>query len=425
MPGPDPQIIERRALRNAERRRRQQRTLVTVGVVVGLTVALCAVAAWAVVSSRRDAPETTRAATTLLAGAGATASGDSTPTGSAASTGGATPGSATVTSATAAAPESGPETVTVAAVGDMIFDRRVKTLIASGGGKAPLSRVARLLRRADITIGNLESPLSDGGTRNAKKDVTFRGDPRAISGLSASGFDLLSIANNHVLDYGPDALADTCAALDDAGIAHAGAGKNQAAAWKPAVVRTGDTSTAYLAYSFIVPAGFVAQSNRAGLASGRWDFSAVEKAIAKAKRANDYVVVSIHWGVEYKDNANAEQVRVARRCIDAGADMVLAHHPHVIQGIEIYKKRLIAYSLGDFVFDHYSRKTGESFILTASLTPKGVTAIKITPTYLDTYGRPAVVKGAAADAILSRLKRISAVHGTSVVIKGDTASVKR
>ncbi len=126
------------------------------------------------------------------------------------------------------------------------------------------------------------------------------------------------------------------------------------------------------------------------------------------------MIVSFHWGVEYKDNANAEQIKVAHRCIDAGADMVLAHHPHVIQGLEIYKKRLIAYSLGDFVFDHYSRKTGESFILNADMGPNGVDNIKVTPTYLDGYGRPAVVKGPQADAILTRLKKISKPHGTTV-----------
>ena len=105
--------------------------------------------------------------------------------------------------------------------------------------------------------------------------------------------------------------------------------------------------------------------------------------------------------------------------------MVLSHHPHVIQGLEIYKKRLIAYSLGDFVFDHYSRKTGESFILNAEMGPSGVANIKVTPTYLDGYGRPAVVRGDEAAVILKRLKKISKPHGTTIVISGDTATVKQ
>ena len=424
MPGPTLQTLDRRSLRTAAQRRRR-RTVTTI-LGAGVLVLVLGGTAWAVLSATKSDSAT--------ATAPAAPSGESLPAGTTAATGApGAAGPATVPTASAAATQtssanatsSGPATITVAAVGDMIFDRRVKTLIDKSGGAAPLARVASRLAKADLAIGNLESSLSDGGKKNAEKDVTFRGDPRAIDGLSAAGFDFLSLANNHVLDYGPDALADSVTALDDAGIGHAGAGEDQAAAWKPAVVETGDASTAYLAFGFIVPAGFIAQPDRAGMASGKWDVGLIEKAIRKAKKDHDYVIVSFHWGVEYKDNANAQQVDVAHRCIDAGADMVLAHHPHVIQGLEVYKDRLIAYSLGDFVFDHYSRKTGESFILGAELGPDGVANIKVTPTYLDTYGRPAVVKGAAASAILKRLKKISAPHGTTLVIDGDTARVEQ
>lgn len=317
-----------------------------------------------------------------------------------------------------------PATITISAVGDMIFDRRVKELIRASGGSAPLRHVADLLGRADLTIGNLESPLSDGGAMDADKDVTFRGDPRAISGLVASGFDFLSIANNHVLDYGPEALADTVSALDDAGIAHAGAGADRDAAWKPAVVELQrGTTAAYLAFSHILPPGFVATSSKAGLAQGRNNMDNVTEAVRAAKDEYDYVLVSFHWGVEYKDDANGDQVRDARAAIDAGADMVLAHHPHVIQGIEFYKGRLIAYSLGDFVFDHYSRKTGEAFVLNASLGPGGVTDVSAIPVYLDTYGAPKVVTGSEATVILERLSLISAKHGTNVKIRNDKAQI--
>ncbi len=435
MPGPTLETMNRRRLRSAAARRRQRQAAL-IGAACALAVVVLAAGAWAFVSANgkrtADAREATgpgiaEQTTTAPAGTpgGASASGtasasDAGTTGPAAS---ATP--ATGSAEPSAAAAAGPATITVAAVGDMIFDRRVKSLISERGGEAPLARVAKRLRKADITIGNLESPLSKRGTMDADKDVTFRGDPRAIEGLSAAGFDVVSIANNHMLDYGPKALSDTVRALDEAGIAHAGAGKNQKAAWKPGIVETGDDTTAYLAFTFVVPAGFVAQSDRAGIASGRWDVGLIEDAIKKAKRTHDYVIVSFHWGVEYKDDANAEQIKVAHRAVKAGADMVLAHHPHVIQGVEIYRKKLIAYSLGDFVFDHYSRKTGESFILNAKMGPAGVTDIKVTPTYLDTYGRPAVVRGAEAKAILKRLKTISKAHGTKVVIDGDTATVTR
>lgn len=316
-----------------------------------------------------------------------------------------------------------PATITVAAVGDMIFDRRVKTLIASTNGAEPLSDVAAQLAVADIAVGNLESPLSTGGIRNTAKDVTFRGDPRGADGLALAGFDFLSLANNHVLDYGPDALADTVALLDGLSIGHAGAGANRDEAWTPAVVETDGATVAFLSFSHILPAGFVATDSRAGLAQGRNNMDAVEDAIRSAKEEYDYVIVSFHWGVEYVDDCNGDQVKDAHRAVDAGADMVMSHHPHVIQAVEYYNNRLIAYSLGDFVFDHYSRKTGEAFILDASLGPAGVSDVKITPVYLDSNGKPEYVHGKEATAILERLHDISAKRGTTVPVDGDTAAV--
>ncbi len=323
----------------------------------------------------------------------------------------------------AAASASRSATLTVAAVGDMIFDRRVKSLVQSSGGTAPLAEVASHLASADIAVGNLESPLSSRGTEKTEKDVRFRGDPRGVEGLAASGFDFLSLANNHVLDWGPVALADTVSLLESKGIGHAGAGSNRTAAWTPAVVERGDASVAFLSFSHILPPGFVATARSAGLAQGRNNMDAVVAAIREAKAKNDYVLVSFHWGVEYADDCNGDQVRDAHRAIDAGADMVLSHHPHVIQAVELYKGKLIAYSLGDFVFDHYSRKTGEAFILDAELGPHGTGAIRVTPVYLDSNGKPEFVKGAAARSILDRLKLISVKRGTTVTITGSTAVV--
>ncbi|MBE0416186.1 MAG: CapA family protein [Coriobacteriia bacterium] len=316
-----------------------------------------------------------------------------------------------------------PATLTVAAVGDMHFDRRVKELIEREGGLAPLKYVADRLSAVDIAVGNLESPLSNGGTPWPNKDVHFRGDPRGIEGLRASDFTFLSLANNHILDYGTEALVDTVSALDLAGIGYAGAGIDRAAAWKPAVATYGDTTVAFLSFSHILPAGFIATDSKAGLAPGRTDMSAVTEAIRTAKEEHDYVLVSFHWGVEYVDDANADQVRDARAAIDAGADMVLSHHPHVIQGIEFYNDGFIAYSLGDFVFDHYSRKTGEAFILEADLGPHGIANVRAAPVYLYSIGQPRIVTGSEATDILERLKRISGPHGTSVVIDDDVGQV--
>lgn len=317
---------------------------------------------------------------------------------------------------------SGPATVTVSAVGDMIFDRAVKDLIARKGGTAPFADVALRLAAADVTVGNLESPLSSAGSQEPSKSVTFRGAPKGIEGLQAAGFDFVSLANNHALDYGKAALADTIGALDAAGIGHAGAGPDRGAAYAPSIIVRKNTRIAYLAFSDVVPPGFAADARRGGIASGG-TLRTVTDAVKKAKTQADYVIVSFHWGVEYQDDATSQQVHDARAVIDAGADMVAAHHPHVIQAVEMYKDKLIAYSLGDFVFDHFSRKTGEAFILDASIGPSGVSAVTVTPVYLDTSGKPSIVEGKDATVILQRLKTISAKRNTDVLIQGSTAVV--
>lgn len=308
----------------------------------------------------------------------------------------------------------------------MLFDRNVKQLIEREGGKAPLAEVAERLSWADVAVGNLETPLSTRGTRTTVKEAkyAFRGAPQAIEGLKLAGFDALSLANNHMLDYGAEALDDTVAALQDAGIGHAGAGKNTDAAWMPASIETSNGArVAFLAFSHVVPPGFWSGPDKHGVASGKNDLALIDKAIRAAKKSHDYVIVSFHWGVEYEDNANSDQVKKARRAVDAGADMVLAHHPHVIQGIEFYNGRLIAYSLGDFVFDHYSRKTGEAFILQADLGPDGTSEARAVPVYLDEYGRPEYVTGSHATEILTRLRQISAKHGTEVTVRPSYARI--
>lgn len=417
---PSLQTIDRRSLRTYRRHRR--RALTAAATVGGLALIAVGVA-WAVLDGRTPAK-----AATAATGATADASRTATSMPAEAAIAAGVVSTAAAVPATTAAAQSRPATLTVAGAGDMIFDRGVRTLINASGGAAPLARVASILKAADVAIANLESVLATGGTKDAAKraikDVTLQGDPRGIESLKIAELDAVSLANNHVLDYGPQPLLDTIAALDKAGIGHAGAGADKTAAWTPATIERNGATTAYLAFSHIIPAGFIAQDDRAGFASGRMDMSLVEAAIREAKKTHDYVIVSFHWGVEYQDNPTAQQVENAHRAIDAGADMVLAHHPHVIQGVEFYKKGLIAYSLGDFVFDHYSRKTGEAFILNAQMGPDGIGEVTAIPVYLDKYGRPEVVTGSAASVILKRLKSISTPLGSTVEITGDTASVR-
>jgi poly-gamma-glutamate capsule biosynthesis protein CapA/YwtB (metallophosphatase superfamily) len=312
--------------------------------------------------------------------------------------------------------------LTVAAGGDVIGDRKVGTYIDKHGGASVLAKVKPLLQNADVTFVNLESPATDKGSKFPGKSVTFRGRPALLAGLDSAGVDVVSMSNNHALDCGNAGLSDTLARLDKAGILHAGAGMDVTAARAPAILETPAGTVAVLAFNQIVPSGFAAGTKRPGVAAVG-DGTKMLAAIREAKKKADYVIVSVHWGIEYTPKASGTQRSLAHKIVDAGADLVLGHHPHVIQGMELYHNKLIAYSLGDFVFDHYSRETGEAFILRVTLGRDGPPVARIVPVYLNSYGIPGVVTGSAADTILDRLTKISASFGLKLTRSGDQAWV--
>ncbi len=326
--------------------------------------------------------------------------------------------------AAAAAVPAREDTITVIGIGDLLFDLAAGRLIAAQGGAAPLAKVAPILANADLTIANLEGPLSTRGTKVSGKpdNLIFEGPPKAVESLTSAGIDVVALANNHAMDYGAPAVEDTLGTLDAAGIAHAGAGMDRADAWKPAIIERKGRTIAFLSFTQRIPSYFLPTATTPGVASGK-DMKAVTAAIRSARAQADYVIVSFHWGVEQSYDANAGQKRDGRAAIDAGADMVLSHHPHVMQGIEFYKGKLIAYSLGNFIFPYKTVEGRKSFILKASLGPHGVSGVTAVPVYLGEWGRPVVQTGGSAAGILGKLKAISAPMGTSVIIEGDTARV--
>ena len=332
---------------------------------------------------------------------------------------------AAIPTATAEPTSSAPATITIAAVGDLLFDLGPRRLIAAQGGAAPLAKVASRLRAADLTIANLETPLSNRGATVAGKPahLIFNGDPRGILSLTTAGVDLVSIANNHAMDHGRLALTDTLAALDKAGIGHAGAGMNTTAAWKPAIVTVKGHRIAYVAATENIPAHFLPSSTRGGVANGN-DLTRLVATVRAAYKQADIVIVSVHWGVEQSYTPTARQKHDARALIDAGADVVLSHHPHVMQGIDTYKGKLIAYSLGNFLFPYKTVAGRKSFILRFEYGRKGVANITAVPVYLGEWGRPVVQTGASARSILGRLAAISKPMGTRLTIKGDIGYIK-
>jgi poly-gamma-glutamate capsule biosynthesis protein CapA/YwtB (metallophosphatase superfamily) len=316
------------------------------------------------------------------------------------------------------------DTITVVAVGDLLFDIAPRRLIAAQGGAAPLKKVASQLSKADLTIANLEGPLSNRGKKVAGKPdhLIFEGDPRATESLKVAGIDVVDLANNHTMDYGTVALNDTLSNLEKAGVKYAGAGQNVKEAWAPAILDVKGRKIAFLAATQVLPAHFLAGANTPGVANGD-QISKMVAAIKAAKKKADYVIVSEHWGTEQSYTANSAQVSQAKRFVDAGADMVLSHHPHVLQGIEFYKGKLIAYSLGNFLFPYKTTEGRKSIILRADLGRNGVSNVTATPVYLGDWGRPTVQTGAMAKSILGKLKSISARFGTKVTLDGNTARI--
>ena len=272
--------------------------------------------------------------------------------------------------------------VTLYAVGDVMLDRRVGDRIDDFGPNYPFLKVAEILRQADITTGNLESAISSKGRIVDSKLINFRADPVTVAGLSYAGFDVMSLANNHIMNYGGEALIETMELLQREGIEYTGGGRDIRGARTPAILRSRGMRIAFLGYNEIPPNWFRATPSRPGIA---WaEIPAVQEDVAKAKGLADLVVVSVHWGVEYNDNEPTDyQRRFGRAAIDSGADVVIGHHPHVLSGFEIYHGGLIAYSLGNFVFDYREfPRPKMSLILSLELAKNGPINLDLIPIHI-------------------------------------------
>ncbi len=231
----------------------------------------------------------------------------------------------------------------------------------------PFLKIKDRLSEADILFGNLESMISDKG-HDQGGPFSFRAPPEMMEGLIFAGFDVLSIANNHSFDWTVRALVDTKERLQAEDITPIGGGLT---AYDPKVIEKEGEKIAFLGYTAVGSPGWAATETVPGVA---WYTD--EKMIEGIKKANelaDLVVVSIHYGVEYQKEPNAEQKRISKLAIDSGADLVIGHHPHVIQPVEEYGGGIIAYSLGNFIFDQgFSEETMQGLLLEVMIKDGGI-----------------------------------------------------
>lgn len=230
---------------------------------------------------------------------------------------------------------------------------------------------------SDIFMANQEFPFSDRGSAAPEKQFTFRLPPSRVSMMNEIGVDIVALANNHSLDYGTDALVDTCTALDGAGIRYVGAGPDMNRARQLEKIEVNGKTIGFLAASRVYPdADWVANSKKPGMVSG-YDPTILLEEIKKAGESCDYVVVYVHWGVERDEKPQEYQRVLGKKIIDAGADLVIGSHPHVLQGIEYYNGKPICYSLGNFIFGSSIPKTA---LIRANVDfTQGTTTLSLVP----------------------------------------------
>ena len=282
-------------------------------------------------------------------------------------------------------------------------------------------KVGKVTREADVFLVNLECPFTERG-EIVFKNFNFRARPNLVDALTAGGVDVVSLANNHIMDYGSDGLDDTLSTLDEGGIRHFGAGATLAGAREPVIVEVKGVRIAFLGYLFLgdqhpEPYEIFATDDQPG-AAGHYDDvdrlqSMIEEDIQSAKERADHVIPFFHWGREGQADPMPYQVALAHAAIDAGASAVLGSHPHNLQGIEVYNGAPIAYSLGNFVFGgRWNPPDKRTALLELKLNKSEVTSTTVIPAYTDSFPKepfqPYLVHGSDAATLKKYLVQLSA-----------------
>ncbi|MBH5318220.1 CapA family protein [Paenibacillus sp. GSMTC-2017] len=299
------------------------------------------------------------------------------------------------------------ERISLSFVGDLLPGEYVTPFMTQHGYGFPYEKAMLYLSEPDLLAGNLELPITKRGTPLVGNKYVYKGLPEALPALRDAGFDVFSLANNHALDQGVEGMVDTMTHLDEAGISHMGTGNNDTEAFAPVIKEVNGIKVAYIGVSNVIPfAEQKADRNVAGIAE-TYETTRTVKAIKSAKEKADIVVLMVHWGVMGADMPEPYQKNNARIYIDAGADLVIGSHPHVLQGFEKYKGKWIAYSLGNFVFTNYPKDAlAETGVLDAACSKKGDCELSFYPMKV-TEVQPTPLEGEEAKALLDRLTSIS------------------
>ncbi len=321
-----------------------------------------------------------------------------------------------------------PANITICAVGDIMLGRGVGSRLEEQGKSVeyPFEKVRDMLRTGDIVFCNIEHPITDSThCLDRSRKIILGCATKYMESINNAGFNMVNLANNHIMDFYGEGLMDTIALLDENGIVHAGAGAGMEEARKPALMQVNGMKAgmlAYTNYAELVFAGdpyfkFEAEEDKPGVAPRKLEY--ILEDMENLREHVDLLIVSLHWGIEESFNISTEQVEFAHKIIDSGADIILGHHPHQFQGMEIYKGKPIIYSMGNFIFDQNDPENQEAFILVFEYEEVILKELRAVPVRTENKTQVVFQKGSEAQNILKREQELCKALGTDFVIDGD------
>lgn len=302
--------------------------------------------------------------------------------------------------------------VKLSAVGDVFLGGTIAELVKKSP-EEPFIFVLDELRKSDLIFGNLECSLSNRGNPLKNKCCLYS-PPETLKSLKSAGFNIISLANNHVFDYGFEGFKDTISLLKKESISYFGAGKNLEEARRPVILRINKLSIGFLGYSWDFIGSIYATKDKYGTAP--LDEKIIIEDVRNLKEKTDMVITALHWGYEGERYPLPFQRKLAHKIIGSGASLVLGHHPHVSQGIEEYNGGIILYSLGNFIFPNFSYKrfkviqkieNKESIIFCCEISKDEIRDFYVKPIRVNECFQPFIPKGGEREAIIKKIENLS------------------
>ena len=288
--------------------------------------------------------------------------------------------------------------------GDVLIKASTESIYKNNGVTGLVSEeILAEMQNADIMMVNHEFQFSTRGEPMEDKQFTFQTDPKNVQILLDLGIDIVSLANNHSLDFGQDALQDTFVTLDEAGILYAGAGDSKERAEELQVIEVNGKKFGFLAATRVIPvAGWDVRNKQPGLFTTYDDTRLVER-IRESKEECDFLAVYVHWGIEREEYPEEYQNVIAKHCVEAGADVIIGAHPHVLQGIEFIDEKPVFYSLGNYIFNSNIPKT---MLVKVVIKADDTVEYSLIPAFA-TNGQTQAMEGAEAEEIYTYMNEIS------------------